>query len=195
MQTAAHYSWSEAKVDVSNRVSKPLELLKQGKMQTQAKVKEEIPLTLEKPDHVGHEGTSTTVSTARVMLNTSNMSLLTEGIANIEVKSGIDSIILNMAVILSIINSSKNVELAEYKGFCRTTSHLVKSVPWIEITPSAHIVLAHSAELIEENDSIGLLNFTESDIEANNKYLRQYRINYARKASQYDNISDCINRL
>ena len=148
-ESAAHYSWSEAKVNISNRVFKPLELLMKGKMQIQTKVKEETSLTLEKPHHVGHGGTSTTGNIARVMPNTSNRSLLTEGIANIELKSGIDSIILNVAVILSIINSSKKIKLAEYKEFCRTTSLLVKSVPWIEITPSVHIVLAHSAELIE----------------------------------------------
>ena len=50
-------------------------------------------------------------------------------------------------------------------------------VPWIKMSPSSHIVLAHSAELIERNDHKGLLNFTEFGIEANNKFLRQYRIN------------------
>ncbi len=69
------------------------------------------------------------------------------------------------------------------------------SIPWIHITPSAHVVLGHSAELIAENGSIGLLNFTESGIEANNKFLRQYRINKARKTNQFDNLSDCINPL
>ena len=158
-------------------------------------MKEETSLTLEKPDQVGHGGTSTAGNIARVVLNTSNRSLLTEEIANIELKSRIDSIIWNIAVILFIISSSKKVNGAEYKEFCRNASLLDKSIPWIEITPSTHIVLAHSAELIEENDSTGLLNFTESGIEANNMYLRQYRFNYARKTSHFDNISDCINRL
>ena len=38
-------------------------------------------------------------------------------------------------------------------------------------------------------------NFTESGLEANNKFLRQYRINKARKTNQFDNLTDCINRL
>ena len=63
------------------------------------------------------------------------------------------------------------------------------------MTPSSHIVVAHSAELIEENGHRGLLNFSESGIEANNKFLRQYRLNYSRKTNQYENLSDCINRL
>ena len=100
-----------------------------------------------------------------------------------------------MAVILAIISSSRKVKVAKYKEFCRNTSLLVKSVAWIEITSNAHIVLAHSAELFKGNNNTGMLNFTESSIEANNKFLRQYSINYARKTSQLDNISDCINRF
>ena len=142
--TAAHYSWSEAKLNVSHRVSRALEFLKQAKLQIQAKVKEETSITLEKPDPTGHGGTSTTGNVATEMLNTSNRTLLTAGIDNTELKSKIDRIILNMAVILTIINSSKKVNVVEYKEFCRDTSLLVKEIPWIDINPSAHIVLAQS---------------------------------------------------
>lgn len=55
---------------------------------------------------------------------------------------------------------------AEYKNFCLTKSLLVKSVLWIEINPTLHIVLTHSPELMEENDNTGILNFT---VGANNK--------------------------
>ena len=48
--TAGHYSWSEAKLNVSNRVARALEFLKQAKEEIQAKVKEETSITLEKPD-------------------------------------------------------------------------------------------------------------------------------------------------
>ena len=172
-----------------------MEFLKQAKEEIQARVKEETSITLEKPDPTGHGGTSTTGNIAKSLLNTNNRLLLTEGISNPELKTTIDKIILNMAVILAIINSSKKVKIAEFTEFCQVTSKLVKSVPWIHISPSAHIVLGHSAELIEGNNQTGLLNFTESGIEANNKFLRQYRLNYSRKTSQFDNLSDCLNRL
>ena len=193
--TAAHYSWSEAKLNVSNRIARALEFLKQAKEQIQAKVKEETSITMEKPDPTGHGGTSTTGNVASQMLNTSNRRLLTEGIDNNELKSKIERIILCMAVILTINNSNKKVKVAEFKEFCRDTYLLVNEISWIQISPSAHIVLGHSAELIEQNDGKGLLNFTECGIEANNKFLRQYRMNYARKTCQFDNLSDCINRL
>ena len=193
--TAAHYSWSEAKMNVSNRIARALDFLKQAKEQIQAKVKEETSITMEKPDPTGHGGTSTTGNVASVILNTGNRRLLTEGIDNADLKAKIDRIILRMAVILTINSSDKNVRVAEFKEFCCETYLLVNEISWIQVSPSAHIVLAHSAELIEQNDSKGLLNFTECGIEANNKFLRQYRMNYARKTSQFDNLSDCINRL
>ena len=84
--TTAHHSWSEANICISNHASKPLEVLKQAKMQIQAKVKEETSLTLEKPDSTGHGGTSTTGNIVKAMLNTSNRSFLTEGISDTELK-------------------------------------------------------------------------------------------------------------
>lgn len=104
-------------------------------------------------------------------------------------------LVLNMAVILSIINSNRKVKVDEFREFCRKTYLHVVSISWIELTPSSHAVLGHSAELVEENGDRGLHNFTESGLEANNKFLRQYRINKARKTNQFDNLSDCINRL
>ena len=193
--TAGYLSWSEAKLDVSNHVARALQFLKNAKEEIQARVKEQTSITLEKADPTGHGGTSTTGNIAKVMLNTSNRKLLTQGIDSYELREKVDQIVLNMAVILTIINSGRKVKVDEYREFCRATYLHVASITWIEFTPSAHIVLGHSLELIEQNKNTGLLNFTECGIEANNKFLRQYRINKSCKTSQFDNLSDCINRL
>ena len=58
--TAGHLKWSEAKLDVSNRVAQALAFLKQANEQIQAKVKEETSITIEKADPTGHGGTATT---------------------------------------------------------------------------------------------------------------------------------------
>ena len=193
--TAGHFNWSEAKLSVTNRVGRTLQFLKQAKEDIQTRVKNETGITLDEPDPTGHGGTSTTGNVAKSMLNSTNRSLLTQGIDSSELRSKVDNIILNMGVILAIINSSKKVRVPEFAEFCLQTSLAVKSVPWIKLTPSAHIVLGHSSEVIDSNNETGLLNFTESGLEANNKCLRQYRINYARKTSQFDNLTDCLNRL
>lgn len=195
MTLTSKKSEAEAKLNVSNRVAKALEFLKQAKEAIQARVKEETSITLEKADPTGHGGTTTTGNIAKAMLNTNNRRLLTQGIDSSALRATIDQLVLNMAVILSIINSDRKVKVDEFREFCRATYLHVVSIPWIVITPSVHAVLGHSAELIDENGCVGLLNFTESGIEANNKFLRQYRLNKSRKTSQFDNLSDCINRL
>ena len=135
------------------------------------------------------------VTFVKAMLNTSNQTLLIQGTDNLELRSEIKEIVLNMAVILTLINSNKKVNIAESKEFCQETYLLVTPIRWTEFSSSAHIVLTHSPELIEENDNTSLLNFIEFGIDTNNKFLRQYCINYARKISQFENLSDCINRL
>ena len=162
--TAGLFSLSEGKLNVSNRVAQALKFLKQAKEEIQARVKEETSITLEKADPTGHGGTSTTGNIAKVMLNTNNRKLLTQGIDSSELRAKIDQLVLNMAVILTIINSDRKVRIDVFREFCRTTY--------------LHIV-----------------NFTESGIEANNKFLRQYRINKVRKNNQVDNLTDCINPL
>jgi len=193
--TAGHLSWSEAKLNVNNRVSRALVFIKNAKEEIQARVKQEASITLERLDPTGHGGTSTTGNLAKEILNTSYRKLLTQGISNTDLREKIERIFLNMAVILTIINSNRSVNVNEYYEFCRSPYLQVAAISWIEFSTSAHIVLAHSPELIEQNINTGLLNFTESGIEANNKFLRQYRINNSRKTNQYENLSDCINRL
>ena len=125
--TAGHFSWSEAKLDVSNRISRALQFLKKAKEEIQERVKEQTSITLEKADPTGHGGTSTTGNIAKLMLNTSNRQLLTQGIDSSEVKEKIDHLVLNMAVILTIINSDRKVNINEYEEFCREPFTLPRS--------------------------------------------------------------------
>ena len=94
---------------------------------------------------------------------------------------------------LTLIRKLKQLSTVNFVK--KKTTLLVNSVSWINTSPSSHNVLANSAELIKQNENRGLLSFTECGIEANNKFLSQYRINYSRKTSQYDNLSHCINSL
>ena len=56
-------------------------------------------------------------------------------------------------------------------------------------------ILAHSAALIDANDSTGLGVFSEEPLEHNNKNLRKYRESLARKTSQSANLSDVLTSL
>ena len=97
------------------------------------------------------------------------------------------------------------IDVEEYKEFCRQTIKLIWSKfnnahdgaypHWIKISPTVHGLLAHSWELIENNDRYGLGEFSEAGLEHNNKFLRLYRRTLARKRSQKTNLEDCITRL
>ena len=138
--TAGHLKWSEAKLDFENRVGRTAHFLKQAKEEIQARVKEQTSITLERPDPTGHGGTSTTGNIAALMLSMDNCKLLTQGIASLELREAVEKLVLNMAVILTMVNSNRKVRIEEYREFCRKTYLQSASIEWIEFTPSAHIV-------------------------------------------------------
>ena len=55
--------------------------------------------------------------------------------------------------------------------------------------------MEHAPELIEANESKGLGDYSKSGLECNNKILRLVRIAQSRKCNQFDNLTNCINRL
>ena len=63
------------------------------------------------------------------------------------------------------------------------------------MTPTVHALLCHSNELIEGNEGFGLQDYSESGLEANNKFMRFYRQFLARKTNQMDNLTDVFTRM
>ena len=56
-------------------------------------------------------------------------------------------------------------------------------------------MLEHAWELVESNEEKGLMAYTESSLECNNKILRFMRVALSRKTNQMENLTDCLNRL
>ena len=89
----------------------------------------------------------------------------------------------------------------QLKPFYTETSIMIltqfneSSRPWIFLSPTVHGLLHHSAELIASNDGFGLLEYSESGLEANNKFLRFYRTFLARKTGQVQNLTDVFTRM
>ena len=109
------------------------------------------------------------------------------------------SLLCRLWVIISVYNSTRNVNIEEFMCFCIKTYELIlegfnNSSRWINVSPTMHALLAHSWELISNNDGKGLGEYTESGLE-NNNYLRFYRSNLARKVNQETNLEDCMTRL
>ena len=88
-----------------------------------------------------------------------------------------------------------------FKELCAGTYLLILNkfnnaeIRWINISPTLHMLLAHSWEIIEANNNYSLGEYSESGLEHNNKFLRFFRLSLARKNSQETNLQDCIERL
>ena len=89
--------------------------------------------------------------------------------------------ITNLSVTLKAVSSRRNVNIEELDHLCKETSLLIVTHwPTFRFTPSMHQILAHSAALIDANDSTGLGVFSEESLEHNNKNLRKYRENFSK---------------
>ena len=111
------------------------------------------------------------------------------------------TLLCRLWTILRVYTSKRKVDVGEFKDFClKTYDHILHSFDnaenkWINISPTMHALLAHSWELIANNDTRGLGEYSEGGLENNNKFLRFYRRNLARKVNQEANLEDCLTRL
>ena len=111
-------------------------------------------------------------------------------------KKHIRKVIRNLSVILNIINSDKHVRVQEYAKFCtKTALYVRKNLPWVEFSNTVHQILAHSAQLIEENEGRGLLSKSEESSESTHKFVKYFREHGARKMNVFYNILDTMKKL
>jgi hypothetical protein len=74
------------------------------------------------------------------------------------------------------VSSNQRINVQLYKILCSSLyADLIVTFPWVQIRPYVHKLLAHSWELIENNEGRGLRNLDESSLEGNNKVLRSVR--------------------
>lgn len=66
---------------------------------------------------------------------------------------------------------------------------------WLNLSPTLHSFLAHAWELIEVNGKQSLGHLSESGLEANNKFLRNFRINKSRKRNEKVCLEDTLTRM
>ena len=70
-----------------------------------------------------------------------------------------------------------------------------RTFPWAHLTPTLHKALAHGWELIQNNDGKGLGNFSESGIEALNKWIEYYRAHGSRQCNTDLSYKDVFHHL
>lgn len=188
-------NWSEEKL------SREMKFIKKAKEDIQQSVYGVTGIMIDKPDSL-RGGNTNTGNVIKSILNTDNRKLLLSHIDSTSLCDTLETIMMNIAVIIAVMSSSGKVNVEAYQELCRTTAVLVKTdildhlgESWVMFTPTVHALLAHSSELITANGNRGLANFSEQGLEANNKFLRIIRLYFSRKTNQFDNLTDCMKKL
>ena len=103
----------------------------------------------------------------------------------------------NQSAIIRVFNSNQEGDIELFDRLCKDAYEIILiRLPWANVTPSLHKLLAHSAELIHNcNDGHGMKVFSEEGLESCNKLIRRYREPLARKTSFSHNCKDIFLRL
>lgn len=97
--------------------------------------------------------------------------------------------------ILVAINSTKQINIPEFRRFAYETAELyVKLYSWYYMPPSVHKVLIHGADLMRRFD-LPIGYFSEEAQEARNKDFRKIRESHSRKNSRENTNEDILHWL
>ena len=78
---------------------------------------------------------------------------------------------MRCSVILRVISSGRKVHVVDFNDFCyQSYEFIVKSFPWVRMSPTVHALLAHAGERILINDGYGLKSLSEQGLEG--QFLR-----------------------
>ena len=104
---------------------------------------------------------------------------------------------LNLFVILRTISSkSHTIDIDNLGILCKVTYiDVLRNFPWVDLSPTAHKILAHAAELVTKNGGKGLGNMSEEGLEACNKLIRRFRASWTLQTSDDANLRDLIKKM
>ena len=163
-----------------------------------SEIKQKTALPLDEADPTGQGGNANKGDHCKKLM-VDHRELLVS-LVPVGLRDDFRTLLCRLWVILKVYNSKRKVDVGAFKDFCLNTyifvfEHFNNDNRWISIPPTVHALLAHSWELVSNNDGRGCGEFPESGLEHNNKFLRFYRQHLARKVSQEMNLEDCLTRL
>ncbi|CAH2098980.1 unnamed protein product [Euphydryas editha] len=111
--------------------------------------------------------------------------------------TGVDmDLIKRFAVILQTISSEHNINVENFKIYCRETAELyVALYPWYYMPSSVHKLLMHGAEICQHFSFIPIGMMSEEASEARNKDFRSLRERHSRKIGRKETNADIIAQL
>ena len=175
--------------------------LKESKDVVRSAIRDQTGVAIDIPDATGKGGTSTSGNTIHTLLSQERNIEVLRSLVPERFQEALHDCITRSYVITKLYNSTYKIDVDAYKEFCvDTKKKLLTSFngnarSWIYLTPTVHGVLEHAWELVEANEEKGLMAYTESSLECNNKILRLMRVALSKKTNQMENLTDCLNRL
>lgn len=167
---------------------------KQGYMQAREFVKQQFYINL--AINIGNPGDMVTGAAFQSFSSDHTRSFICSLVPQ-DLREDLNVILLGLCSTVKAINSQKrkvNVEKVRQLSN-EVYKKLVMSFPWAIISPSVHRILAHSWEVIQQNDGFGLGNQSEEGLEALHKFIRGFRARGARKDSTLTNFSDTYHHM
>ena len=163
------------------------------------KILADTGLKLDRCSSGGYGGTSTNGPQGRRFFSeeiVNTISELLSGRASMKHQKNIMLLHSQLSTILSIVSSSRKVNLDKFKQLCNEASlNICENFPWFKINHTLHGPLHHGVELISRNDGYGLGSLSEECLEANNKDIRNYLPFLSRKVSPVAQMTDVMSRL
>ena len=146
------------------------------------------------PDPTGKGGTTKSGNVCDWLLNDHRHILVS--LVPVTCQCKIIELLNRICVILSVYTSKYKdvVNTALFRVFCEETYYFIlnsfqnSETKWINISPTLHMLLAHSWEIIENHNNTGLGEYSETGLEQNHKFLRFFRQFLAHKTFQETNL-------
>lgn len=111
--------------------------------------------------------------------------------------TGVDvNLIKRFAVILQSISCGKNINIPNFKNYCKETAELyIQLYPWYYMPSSIHKLLIHGAEICQHFSFIPVGMLSEEASEARNKDFRNIRERHSRKIGRKETNTDIIHQF
>ena len=180
------FQWTES----NKKLGKHAESYFKAKNYAHEVIKQQTGIKVDIPDSAGKGGSTTTGNVCERMLKDYRY-ILVSLVPN-TFQPALIEFLNRLWVILYMYTSQTKavqVHIPLFREFCVTTYQLLlksfnnSESKWINVSPTLHMLLAHSWELIEINNCCGLGEYSETGLENNNNFLRFFRKFLARKKS------------
>ena len=186
-----------AKLSSWIETAKDQDILNDSKKEVKGKIEIKTGIRVDQPDPAGAGGNTNNGNTVRRLFwIKENRDFLAE-CAPEEDQELLKSIFRYLAIILRLISSDHKINVDKLDFICKDTATMILDSfnGSIKIPNTLHVLLAHACALIEANGGYGFKKLSEEPLESNNKYVRQFREQLARKTNQVENLTDVVTRL